>query len=198
MSWSIYLTHWGSLIIIKKFNVWTLYSQPKVTQITISRNSNNCPVHAAESQTGKLWISYVSNVHLPRHKSNHSSVSFSRSFCLCEICPYLSAPNDTSPRIYASFTIWEIYWEKILYHKKTGNFWGGNFLDQTIESELMCLPLKIIWNDMWLVHHLGQTGGMPYPTWFQYVMLWGVCWSTVSQGHTEKRKQICTLNFPEI
>ena len=99
-----------------------------MTQITISRNSHNCPVHAAESQTGKLWISYVSNVHHPRHKSNHSSVSFSRSFCLCVICPYLSAPNDTSPRIYASFTIWKIYWEKILYHKKTGNFWGGNLV----------------------------------------------------------------------
>ena len=39
---------------------------PKVTQIIISRNSHNCPVHAAESETGKLWISYVNNVQLPR------------------------------------------------------------------------------------------------------------------------------------
>ena len=57
------------------------------------------------------------------HKPNDSTVSWSRSFCLCEICPYISAPNDTSP-----FTIWEIYWEKVLYHKKNRQFLGWKFL----------------------------------------------------------------------
>ena len=79
------------------------------------------------------------------HKPNDSPVSCSRPIHLCEICPYLSAPNDTSQRIYGPFTIWEIYWETILYHKKNRQFLRWKFLrSDCIEWEMMCPPLKII------------------------------------------------------
>ena len=174
----------------------TDYHQQKFAQLssTWSRKSNRQIVNQLRQQCPSpqalhiCWIHWQLGASSVLHKTNYSSCS--RSFCLCEICPYLSTPNDTSPRIYAPFTIWEIYWEKVLYHKETGNFRGGNFLDQTIEWELMCLPLKIIWrNDMWLLHHwqsIGQKGCMPYPTWSNMGCFWGFFGALFHKGIPRK------------
>ena len=171
VSWSIYQTHWGSLMIIKKFSIWTLYSKPEVTQITISKISHNCPVHAAENQTGKLWISYHQQCPSPQ------ALHFCRIHWQLGVSSVFHKPNDSlfhaavilfmqnlpifiCTKWHISKNLCSIYHMRNLLRKgyftirKTDNFWGGNFLVQAIEWKLMCLPLKLIWrNDIWLGHH---------------------------------------------
>ena len=112
------------------------YHQQKSTQLssTCSRKSNRQIVNQLCQQCPSPQALHICRIHWQLeappvlHKPNDSSVSCSRSFLLCEICPYLSPPNDTSARIYAPFTIWEIYWYKVLCHGKNRQFLWCKFL----------------------------------------------------------------------
>ena len=139
VSWSIYYTHWGSLMTkVQRLNTVFLtkgdpdYHQQKFAQLsrTCSRKSirqvvnqlrQQCPSHQDLQFCRIHWQLGASSI---LHKPNDSSVSCSRSFCSSGICPYLFAPNDTSPRIYAPFTIYK----KVLYHKKNRQFLRWKFL----------------------------------------------------------------------
>ena len=134
------------------------YRQQKFTQLP----------NTVESKKGILWISYISNVHL------FGLFIFAKFTGHCELClffiiqmiPLVHAAGQLvcakSVHIYIC-TKWHIFKnlcedEKFIEEgyftiRKTGNFWCGNFLDQTIEWEMMCTPLKINWrNDIWLGH----------------------------------------------
>ena len=102
------------------------YMQQKVKQTNCESVMSTMSISPGSLQFCRIhWQLGASSV---LHKPNDSPVSWSRSFCSCETCPYRSAPNDTSPRIYAPFTIWEICWEKVLYHKKNKQFLRRKFL----------------------------------------------------------------------